>query len=401
MISVNSERAGAAASMPPHLRSLTGLRWVAALMVFLSHVMILPAAVPPGEAGEFVSEFVALGGYVGVSVFFVLSGFVLTWSARATDTAPRFWRRRFFKVYPNHFLAFLVAVAFMVWWGPDIGFESAGDQAPGALPQLLLVHAWVPDLDTAFSFNLVSWSLSVEAAFYLCFPLLLAGVLRIRPDRLWYWAGGTLLAILTVPQIARLLPTGEISYEGMGTWEYWFVYVLPISRMGEFLIGILMARILLTGRWVRVPLWAASLLFLGVYSLALYQLPKEYAIVAATVAPIALLIPAAAANEARGRRSLLARSPMVWLGNVSYAFYLVHFFAIQAVFRMVGFDFQANELTAVLFVLGACGLAVALAAVLYYGVERPMMRRFAVARRPASADAPPPVRNERTGRATG
>ncbi|GAB2898091.1 acyltransferase family protein [Streptomyces mayteni] len=383
MTSVDSERAGAAASMPPHLHSLTGLRWVAALMVFLSHALILPAAVPPGDFGESVSEFVALGGYVGVSVFFVLSGFVLTWSARASDSAPRFWRRRFFKIYPNHFLAFLVAVAFMIWWGPDIGFESASDQAPGALPQLLLVHAWVPDLDIAFSFNLVSWSLSVETAFYLCFPLLLAGVLRIRPERLWYWAGGTLLAIFLVPQLAGLLPDGELSYEGMTTWEYWFVYVLPITRMGEFLIGILMARIVLTGRWVRFPLWAASLLFLGVYVIAL-DLPKEYAIVAATVAPIALLIPAAATTDVHGRGSLLGRPAMVWLGNVSYAFYLVHFFAIQAVFRMVGFDFQANYLTAVLFVLGACGLGVALAAVLYQFVERPMMRRFATPRAPVT-----------------
>lgn len=381
MTSLQTERPGPAADVPTHLNSLTGLRWVAAFMVFMSHVLILPAAVPLGKAGESVSTFVSMGGYVGVSVFFVLSGFVLTWSARAKDTAPKFWRRRFFKVYPNHFIAFLIALAFMVWWGEGVGFYPVRDQLPGLVPQLLLVHAWLPDLDLAFSFNLVSWSLSVEALFYLSFPLLFAGARKIRPERLWYWAGGMVLLIFCVPQLAKLLPSGEIGYEGLGNWQYWFIYVLPLTRMAEFALGIMLARIVLAGRWKNIPTWLAALVFAVGYVVAL-NAPKDYAIVAITVIPTALLIPAFATADVKRGKSILATPVMRWLGDISYAFYLVHFFAIQLLYHVIGLDFQATPVTSVLFVVGALALGIGFAWVLHEVVEKPMMRRFATSRRP-------------------
>jgi peptidoglycan/LPS O-acetylase OafA/YrhL len=381
------ERSGSSAMMPAQLDSLTGLRWTAALMVFLSHVFLWPAAAPKGEVGESIRTFVSMGGYVGVSVFFVLSGFVLTWSARANDTAPKFWRRRFFKIYPNHFVAFLVAVVFIVWRGEKAYFAPLGDQLPALVPQLLLLHAWLPDLNLAFSFNVVSWSLSVEATFYCCFPLLLTAVNRIRPERLWYWAGGVVLLIFCIPQVARLLPAGEVAYEGLTSWEYWFVYVLPLSRMGEFFLGILLARIVLAGRWINIPPWLAALVFAAGYVVAL-NVPKMYAIVATTVVPIALLIPTVAMADVRGRRSLLARPVMVWLGHISYAFYLVHFFMILLVLAIIGEDFQGTYLTSIGFVVAALSLGIGLAWTLYQFVEKPMMRRFATKRRP-SVDHPP------------
>lgn len=382
------ERAGSAASMPAQLDSLTGLRWIAAFMVFLSHVFLLPTALPQGPVGDSIRTVTSLGGYVGVSVFFVLSGFVLTWSARASDTAPKFWRRRFFKIYPNHFVAFLIATAFMVWLGQNFGFLPVGEQLPGLVPQLLLVHAWIPDLNLAFSFNLVSWSLSVEALFYLCFPLLLKGISRIRPERLWYWVAAMAALVFCVPQLARLLPAGEAAYEGLGSWEYWFIYVLPLSRLAEFVLGILMARIVLTGRWIRVPAWAAGLVFLGGYAVAL-NVPKNYAIVAATVIPIALLIPAVAMADVRSGRSWLATPFMVWLGQISYAFYLVHFFGIVTVVYLLGWEYQPTYLTAAGFVLGVLALGILLSAALHTFVERPMQRRFGTSKKARVAEAEP------------
>lgn len=366
--------------MPAQLDSLTGLRWIAAFMVFLSHVFLLPTSLPQGQVGDSIRTFTSLGGYVGVSVFFVLSGFVLTWSARATDTAPKFWRRRFFKIYPNHFVALLIATAFMVWLGQNFGFLPVGEQLPGLLPQLLLVHAWLPDLSLAFSFNLVSWSLSVEALFYLSFPLVLAGIRRIRPERLWFWVVAMAAVVFCVPQVARLLPAGEIAYEGLGSWEYWFIYVLPVSRLAEFVIGMLMARIVLSGRWIRVPAWLTGLVFLAGYVVAL-NVPKNYAIVAATVIPIALLIPAVATADVRGGRSWLAKPVMVWLGNISYAFYLLHFFGIVTVVYLLGWEYQPTWLTSTGFVLGVLALGVVLSTLLYRLVERPMQRRFATSRK--------------------
>ncbi|GLW09419.1 acyltransferase [Microtetraspora sp. NBRC 13810] len=385
------EEPGSTAKMPAQLNSLTGLRWVAAFMVFVSHALYLPNAVPQGEVGTAINTGVALAGYVGVSVFFVLSGFVLTWSSRANDTAPKFWRRRFFKIYPNHFVAFLIAVVFVLWMGEQVGFAPLSDQLPGLIPQVLLLHAWLPDLQAAFAFNTVSWTLSVEAVFYLCFPLLLAAVTRIRVDRLWYWVGGLVLVVFCVPQVADLLSDGggDAAYLGLSSWEYWFVYVLPVTRLPEFVIGILLARIVMAGRWINVPLWLAGVIFAAGYVVTL-NVPKSYAIVAATIIPIVLLIPAAATADIRGRRrSPLATRPMVWLGNISYAFYLVHLFSIIFVLYIIGLDFQAGTYLHTAGFVGVTLTMSILASWALYGlVERPMQRRFATKRRPSVEHRP-------------
>jgi len=387
MATEQTERSEPMANMPAQLPSLTGLRWVAAFMVFVSHVLYLPTAVPKGAVGEMINTGVALAGYVGVSVFFVLSGFVLTWSSRTNDTAPKFWRRRFFKIYPNHFVAFLIAVVFVLWMGEKVGFAPLDDQFPGLIPQVLLLHAWLPDLEAAFAFNTVSWTLSVEAVFYLCFPLLLLAVNKIRPERLWYWVGGLVLLVFCIPQVANLISDGggDAAYLGLSSWEYWFIYVLPVTRMPEFVLGILLARMVLTGRWIKVPLWLAGVLFAAGYLVTL-NVPMAYAIVAATIIPIVLLIPAAATADINGRRrSLMSRPVMVWLGNISYAFYLVHLFSIILILYIIGMEnFQARSwLDTVGFFTAALAISILVSWALYELVERPMQRRFATKRKPS------------------
>ena len=369
------------ASMPAQLPSLTGLRWVAAFMVFLTHSLQDPVSVPKGGVGEAINTAAVVAASVGVSIFFVLSGFVLTWSSRAGDTAPRFWRRRFFKIYPNYLVAFLVAVAFISWMGEKVGYASLSDQASALIPQLLLLQAWFSDLAISAAFNTVGWTLSVEAVFYLCFPLLLLAVHKIRPERLWYWVGGLVILIFSFPQLAQLLPDGEPVFWGLNSWEMWFVYMFPLTRMAEFVLGILLARIVLTGKWINVPLWVAALAFVAGYIVVL-NVPALYTIAAAAIIPIILLIPAVATADIKGTRSPLANPVMVWLGNISYAFYLLHVFSITLVFYVVGLDFQATNLSALGFFSASLALAIGASWVLYVLVEKPVQRRFSSKRGP-------------------
>ncbi|GAA0930095.1 acyltransferase [Nonomuraea longicatena] len=372
-------RAGPEVKTPAQLNSLTGLRWVAALTVFLTHALQTPVSVPRGEFGAAVNALVAMTGTVGVSVFFVLSGFVLTWSARRDDTAPRFWRRRFFKVYPNYLVAFLVAVAFIAWMGEAVGYASLSEQAPAVVPQLLLAQAWWSDLGISAAFNTVGWTLSIEAVFYLCFPALFALLSRVRPGRLWYWVGAMVVLVFAFPQLARLLPEGEPVFWGLGNWEMWFVYMFPLTRMAEFVIGILLARIVLTGRWIGFPLRAAALVLAASYAVVL-NVPPVYAIAAVAIVPIILLIPAAATADLEGRRSFLAHPVMVRLGTLSYAFYLLHALAITLIFFFLGPGFQATGLSAAGLFAGSLALSLAAAWVLYELVEKPVQRRFATSR---------------------
>src|SRR6266496_2959700 len=89
------------------LPSLTGMRFIAASCVVANHALFINLF-PPGLAGDW-EIVIRQASWTSVGSFFVLSGFVLTWSARPGDAARTFYRRRFFRIYPQHLLTFVVA----------------------------------------------------------------------------------------------------------------------------------------------------------------------------------------------------------------------------------------------------------------------------------------------------
>ena len=93
------------------LPSLTGLRFVAALMVFGFHSAGYGVTTTPWWH---LPQF----GFLGVAFFFVLSGVVLTWSTRPGQSAGAFWQRRFARVYPSHAVTAVIAIALYLWVMP-------------------------------------------------------------------------------------------------------------------------------------------------------------------------------------------------------------------------------------------------------------------------------------------
>ncbi len=378
----DANAATAAAGRPggARLPSLTGMRFAAALLVFLFHATYEHVFSDPGADAAFFRLF-SKAGWVGVSFFFVLSGFLLTWSARPDDTPRRFWRRRLWKIYPSHVLTFAVAAVLLAWTGQAL---------PGAVRNLLLVQTWVPDVDVILSVNPVSWSLACEAVFYLAFPLLLRLVLRIRPDRLWWWAGGLVAGVLCVPLLASaVLPAGpEMWWLAVSEEHYWFVFAFPPARALEFVLGMVMARILWTGRWRGPGLPLAGLMLVAGYAAALV-VPFAYGMVAATVVPLACLVTAAAAADVRGNVSPFGGRVMVRLGEISFAFYLLHRLVQMYGHRVVGAERSWGLVEGTGMLLLWLAVTLALAWPLYVFFERPLTRRMGTGPTPA-APAPAP-----------
>src|SRR5579875_3536705 len=152
------------------LPALTGLRAVAALFVFGFHTSSYgPTAFPVWHVFDI--------GFVGVAFFFVLSGVVLTWSARPGQLAGDFWFRRAARIYPSFLVATLAAIGIYVWLG--------GQHGPWwSLPFVfVLLHAWAPTQEVQSAADGVSWSLSCEAFFYLLFPGIMPWLARHEPRR--------------------------------------------------------------------------------------------------------------------------------------------------------------------------------------------------------------------------
>src|SRR5258708_13443638 len=154
----------------PRLPALNSLRFFAALHVVFFHFLVLKIVSSVGWLGQISSI-----GYVGVSFFFVLSGFILVYTYAGRVTAARdFWRARFARIYPAFAFSLLLTgpffffatsmlnVPFFAWFSTHLKLV--------VLLVPLLLQAWVPL--AALAWNSVAWGLSAGAFFYLLFRFL-------------------------------------------------------------------------------------------------------------------------------------------------------------------------------------------------------------------------------------
>ncbi|HYN92389.1 MAG TPA: acyltransferase [Pilimelia sp.] len=349
--------------MGHRLPSLTGLRFAAAMLVFGVHAYsFLPLAQGPArDAARLLFD----AGDLGVSFFFVLSGFVLAWSARPGQSLGRFWRHRLARIYPAH----LAALAFAV------GCLAVSDRITKVTTEttvtgLLLIQSWFPQDWLYLGINSVTWSLSCELAFYAGFPALYAALRRLGSWGPGAWAlragaAGLCAAVWLVPVVAELAVPAD--------HRRWFVYIFPLTRMLEFALGIALALLVRSGGWRGPGLPAAMALFAVNYAL-IDELPAAGRDTAATIVAIALLIPAAALADLRGAPSPWRHPAVVRLGEMSYSFYLVHLVTLVAVVTLIGRDAPWRPLPAALVAAAVLVLAYAIAAALFRWVEMPTLR---------------------------
>ncbi|MEU6867558.1 acyltransferase [Streptomyces sp. NPDC046876] len=367
----------------PRLDSLTGLRFPAALLVFLFHASL---GVPwirlfdSDAANDGFAKYVSQAGALGVTFFFVLSGFVLTWSAREKDTFRAFWRRRFVKIYPNYVITWALAL---------LTFAAVMTKPWQAVVNLLMVQVWVPDFATNFSVDPPSWSLGAEAIFYLSFPLLYLLIKKIDPARLKYWIAGTITAVVLTPTLTyAVIPGGGMQMpgaDGTSTVQYWFAYVLPPVRLLDFALGILVARAVMTGRWRNIGMTWSALLLAVSYAVAM-NVEHLYGQRAVTLVPIVLLIAAVASRDAESRPTPFNNRFMIWLGEISFAFYLLHYIVLAYSRDLLG-DRLFSTPVGIALIAAQAVVAVLLSWALYAWVEAPLTRRFSTSRKAKAARA--------------
>ncbi|WP_267594543.1 acyltransferase family protein [Carbonactinospora thermoautotrophica] len=348
------------------LPSLTGMRWAAALLVFGLHAYsFLDLAVPHHRQ---VAKFLCDGGDLGVSFFFVLSGFVLAWSARPGDPARRFWRRRFARIYPSHLVALLFALGCLL-----VTDRLAQVSTERLLTGALLVQAWSRDPHTYLGINPVTWSLSCEATFYLCFPALYALLRRAGTERLRLAAVALVALVWLFPVLASVVAPGS---------EHWMVYVWPLTRLAEFVLGIVLALLVRAGAWRGPGLALATAGYVASYLTAAW-LPAEFRDTSGTIVAVSLLIPAGAMADLRGTRSFWRHPYLVRLGEVSFAFYLVHYMTIDTADVLLGRERAWPTPQAVAVAGALLLLSCVLAVLLHRYVELPGVRLLSGSRRPA------------------
>lgn len=310
------------------------MRAFAALWVFGFHVY---------SYAPFRAATVFRTGYVGVGLFFVLSGFILTWVSPGAVVPSRFYLRRFARIYP----AYLVALA--------IAAILAGLPSHASLAVTLgLSQAWFTTGHLVFGLNPPSWSLSCEAAFYAVFPFLLPRLRRLalRPLLLAHAVWFGLAASIVVVLAAR---------GGLGAK---LAYTNPPLRSCEFGLGILAALLLQRGHRL-LSLRTASGLLAAMVIVTALQPPLYPTVDVLLAGPFALFVSALARKDLDDASGILRSRPMILAGQVSFCFYLVQ----QEILRAFARHFSPTVATAMGFLM-----AIAVAWVLHVAVERPAQR---------------------------
>lgn len=355
-------------------KALDGLRGIAILLVLATHLIRFDSSQPL----ILWINATLRAGWIGVDLFFVLSGFLITGILiryrTQTGRARTFYLRRALRILPAYYAYVLLAAAVIL----GLGAPRVLEDSLRFLPALLLfgqnvVSAIQPDLPALRDLRHL-WSLAVEEQFYLLWPWL---VWRVRPSNL----PRLCLLIVAVAWLSKLLLLAA------GAQALTIYYLLP-TRMDGFAIGALLAARLALGQAAlpRMGQWVcagAGLLLLLAFlrSRGLhYREEPLYTTLYTSLTPLlfgGLLAGVLSSSTNNSLRRLLGCSPLVFFGTYSYGIYLVHF-AADTIVRAWLLPPLATLAGGNWLALGNASLSIALSVVLalllYRLVEAPALR---------------------------
>lgn len=301
------------------IKPLTSLRFFFALMVFFSHVSTKDDTL----FYMTLQKKIFHEGLLGVSFFFILSGFIL--SLNYTDKiienkiAPKqFWIARFARIYPLHLLTLLIAIPLSLkrlLFSPLLW-------ALNLILNFFLLQSFIPDRDVYFSFNSPSWSISDEMFFYLMFPFIIS--MLFKTPKFIYIA---LVLIILIP-LGIHISSDNIQHE--------LFYANPLFRIVDFILGILLFKLYKLEKIKRIfsSIYVGTLmeitaigLFILFFSFNQY-IPQGYRYSCYYWLPMTGII-LTFSYQSGYISKILSNKIMVLLGEISFSFYMLH----QLVYR--------------------------------------------------------------------
>ncbi len=337
---------------------IDGLRAIAVLLVVVFHFHLTSAS---------------KSGFVGVDVFFVISGYLITRIIREQVAAGRFsitdfWLRRLRRLAPA---LFVVLVAVMLYGAARLlqgDFNQLMHEVMAAQFYYANIYFWQNvnyfGLQAGNIYLLHTWSLSVEEQFYIVFPLALALVLRRKP-------GAALPAVLAATVLSFGLNLVMVDIKPQATF-----YLMP-TRAWELLIGALLT-------WLPMPTKRLTAWLLGLLGAAFIvaavagyddstRFPGWFALLPTLGAACLLL---AGSHTGAMPARLLSWKPLVYIGRLSYSLYLVHWPVNVFAAAELGDGYTLGWRAAMAL------LCLLLSMLLFHAVEDPIRQRRVLAGNP-------------------
>jgi peptidoglycan/LPS O-acetylase OafA/YrhL len=251
---------------------------------------------------------------LGVSYFFILSGFVMiiAYGDKSKINTFDFFKNRFARIYPVYLLSLLLLLfwAILVKWSIDY---------KGLFLNLFVIQAWIPG--KAMSFNYPAWSLSIEFFFYFLFPFVFNYIYSKKKIIIY------LFPILLIWMISQIISTYLVHSDfNNDTWRnHDLMYCSPFLHLNEFLIGNLAGMIFIKHLIGKKRNYDLIILFLFLILVILLKYPfgLDYhnGLLALIFIPIILFI-----SINKGILTKLAnRNFFIFLGEISYGIYILQY----------------------------------------------------------------------------
>ena len=353
--------------MTYEVRPLTGLRWFAALGVYIYHF---------GSPSWFPISLknLQVNGFFGVQFFFVLSGYVLT--TRYFEIPIRlktYVFARFARIGPMYFCGLFLGVLYYLRGVEPLNYRLA-------FVHLLGLQAWSSSMDNAVSFNGPAWTISVELFFYALFPIVLKlsrrFVSSIVRSLVLVWVGTAFGAVLISLHHVRFGPIVGSVRELPN--EYLWFGLIPVHYLGLFIAGVGAAHLAQeiirnprSGMLKRAfqPSLAIVMVLVPLLTMNFNSTATPYfsILVRFSIAaiPTAYLLTSLHLHPSAPTSKILGIRPLNILGKVSYAFYIIHVPFVWIIRRLIPELNYESQL-----VVLCCA-----ATICYFFIEQPM-RKF-------------------------
>lgn len=330
------------------ISQITFTRFVAAMAIVISHFN--------KDLFLYKIRFIAdifLRANVGVSYFFILSGFIMIIAYHRKEKIGYrdFYRNRVARIYPLYVVGLLL---YFVTRYYDFSFYKTFLYLSG-------VQSWIPG--KALILNFPGWSISVEFLFYLLFPWLYNYLYSKGNKSIWVIA----VLIWIGTQVFSNLYTNSLSYKGPHTDSHEFIHYFPLWHINEFLIGNLAGLFFVRNRREKNHDLAIALLFIGIL-LSLIFIPLNFhnGLMAVFFVPVIYLI---SCNNGVISK-VFSLKPLEFLGEISYAIYIIHIPVLYIVRSFLWDYFQVSESNVIFWIYIL--VLIFVSAVFYQFVEKPM-----------------------------
>jgi peptidoglycan/LPS O-acetylase OafA/YrhL len=343
------------------LNQLAGLRGICAWWVVLYHSLHLMNDSVPQSVKTVISH-----GYLAVDLFFLLSGFVifLSYHASIGQNFPRsvgkFYWNRFSRIYPLHFVMLggylLLFLAFTYFSSSRTAPESY--TLGNFLQSMFLVHMWV---GSDLTWNVPSWSISSEWFVYLFFPLMAFGLSKLR--------GSVAMHLLSIAAAAVLLHL-IYTWNNLPSLGADIPHMALVRTMFEFLMGVFIGSLFINHRPF-LQRHSTTMLVAFVALCVLYaSLPTpDYALIPITFAFLIAYL----SVTTSWITGLLCTPALVYLGEISYSTYMVHYLVYDAL--KAGFVTDTHAFNQ-LYLWLSFAVVFLLSVLLHHGVDMPSQRYF-------------------------